>query len=264
MSKLLQILTMSGFIFAMNCFSAEAINIQIRDGVPVVDSVYVNGHGPYRFLVDTGATLNHIDLKLAKSIGLSETIHTELTTSVGVIPVSGGTGIEVVLGPARQDRQTFLFAGIDTVQKRWPDVQGMLGQEFLSHFDYFMDMRGKELQFGQHESGGKVVRASYQIDHGRPVISTSLGSLVLDSAALGLIRFGLTPDQITSELRTMSGTKQVGTVFSTLTIEGCSFWRGGATALPKSAEAGVDGLLPVGLFKSVYVSSSEGYVVFEK
>jgi hypothetical protein len=264
MKKMLQILAMSGFIFAANCFSAEAINIQIRDGVPVVDSVYVNGHGPYRFLVDTGATLNHIDLKLAKSIGLSETIHTELTTSVGVTPVSGGKGIEVVLGPVRQDSQTFLFAGIDTVQKRWPDIQGMLGQEFLSHFDYFVDIRAKELEFGRREVGGKVIRTRYEIDHGRPVISTSLGSLVLDSAALGLIRFGQASDQTTSLLRTMSGTTQVGTVFSTLTIGGCSFWRGEATALPKSAEASVDGLLPISFFKSVYVSSSEGYVVFEK
>lgn len=28
-------------------------------------------------------------------------------------------------------------------------------------------------------------------------------------------------------------------------------------------EAGVDGLLPLGLFKTVYVCNSEGYVVFE-
>jgi hypothetical protein len=64
-------------------------------------------------------------------------------------------------------------------------------------------------------------------------------------------------------LRTMSGTTQLGTVFSNLTIAGHSFWRGDAMALPQSAEAGTDGLLPTSLFKSIYVSNSGGYIVFE-
>lgn len=31
-----------------------AVKMQVRDGHPIVDGVYVNGNGPYRFLVDTG------------------------------------------------------------------------------------------------------------------------------------------------------------------------------------------------------------------
>jgi hypothetical protein len=64
-------------------------------------------------------------------------------------------------------------------------------------------------------------------------------------------------------MKTLSGTAQLGTVSSTLTIAVRTFWRGDAMVVPQSPEAGVDGLLPTSLFKSVYVSNSEGYVAFE-
>ena len=40
--------------------------MRVRDGRPIVDGVYVNGHGPYRFLVDTGTMRNLIDADLAR------------------------------------------------------------------------------------------------------------------------------------------------------------------------------------------------------
>jgi hypothetical protein len=48
-----------------------------------------------------------------------------------------------------------------------------------------------------------------------------------------------------------------------LSIEGRRVWRGDAVALPSRGEPGVDGLLPLRVFKAVYVCNSEGYVVFE-
>ena len=55
-----------------------SVKIDLIDGRPVVDGVYVNGHGPYRFLVDTATTSNHMESALAKSIGLTPTYRTEL------------------------------------------------------------------------------------------------------------------------------------------------------------------------------------------
>jgi hypothetical protein len=52
-------------------------------------------------------------------------------------------------------------------------------------------------------------------------------------------------------------------VYSKLVIEGRTFWRGEAVALPGSADRGVDGLLPTRMFKSIYVSNSEGFVVLQ-
>lgn len=262
MKKLLQTLMVFGFV-ASTCLNARAINLQIREGRPVVDGVYVNGQGPYRFLLDTGATLNHLDPKVSRSIGLTETFRTTLTSSAGVIPASGSKEIEVTLGTVVASNQTFLFAGLDAIQQTWPDVQGILGQEFLSRFDYVLDMRGKQLNFGLRPTDGKGLQVTYKIDHGRPMVSTSVGWLVLDSGVPRLVRFGVRGTEEGLAMRTVSGTTKVETVSSTLTIAGRSFWRGDAVAVPQAAENRPDGLLPAGLFKSIYVSNSEGYIVFE-
>lgn len=34
------------------------VKLQIREGRPIVDGIYVNGHGPYLFLIDTGTNVN--------------------------------------------------------------------------------------------------------------------------------------------------------------------------------------------------------------
>jgi hypothetical protein len=103
--------------------------------------------------------------------------------------------------------------------------------------------------------------------NGRTAVSTSLGDLVLDSGAVRLVLFGVAPDRPDkggkSYLRTISGAQIVGMVFSQLAIEGRDIWRGDAVAIPDRAEPGVAGLMPVNLFRAVYVSNSEGYVVFE-
>jgi hypothetical protein len=55
----------------------------------------------------------------------------------------------------------------------------------------------------------------------------------------------------------------VGMRSSTLAIENRTMWRGDAVAIRNQAEPGVAGLMPVSVFKAIYVCNSEGYVVFE-
>ncbi len=239
--------------------------MQVRDGHPIVDGVYVNGHGPYRFLVDTGADVNLIETNLARSIGLSATFRRQLASSAGVTVVPGGDGIEVLLDSVKAERQEFLFCGLEAFREHWPDIQGLLGQGFLSQFDYRLDLRGKRLAFGKQDPSG--TRARFRMIGGRPVVSTSLGDLVLDSGAERLVLFGVEPNMNPGdrrEMRTVAGYLRIGMVFSKpLAIEGRKIWRGNAVAIPKRNEPGVDGLLPLRLFNAVYVCNSEGYVVFE-
>jgi Aspartyl protease len=241
------------------------MRMQVRDGHPIVDGVYVNGHGPYRFLVDTGADVNLIETNLARSIGLSTTFRTQLASSSGVTVVPAADGIEVLLGSVKAERQEFLFCRLEAFRDRWPDIQGLLGQGFLARFDYRFDLRGKRLAFGKQDPSG--TRARFRMISGRPAVSTSLGDLVLDSGAERLVLFGVEPNVSRgdrSEMRTVAGSLQVGMVFSkTLTIGGRKIWRGDAVAIPNRDETGVDGLLPVRLFNVIYVCNSEGYVVFE-
>ncbi len=245
------------------------VKLQVRDGRPIVDGVFVNGHGPYRFLVDTGSNVNLIETGIAKKIGMNTTFQVELASAAGKVPASGSDGNEVSLDSAKADEQKFLFSELAAIHNASPDVQGVLGEWFLSRFDYTLDLKGKRLEFGKQDRSG--ARVPYKIVNARPVVSTSLGDLALDSGAGRLTLFGVRSDvrsdvggDFKSELRTVAGTQKIGLVSSKpLVIDGRKIWDGDAVAIPSRPEPGVDGLLPLGLFKTVYVCNSEGYVVFE-
>jgi hypothetical protein len=252
------------FFIIATCPLFAEVKVQLSGGQPIVGGVYVNGRGPYRFLVDTGTNVNMIDAKLARSIGLKATFRTPLTSSTGATSVSGGNGIEVLLDSAKAEAQEFLFLPLETIHDITPDVQGVLGQEFLSRFDYTLDLRGKRLEFGKQDRNG--TRAQFKMINAEPVVSTSLGNLILDSGAGQLVLFGIQPNGgygLKGELRTATGSQQIGLVSGKpLIIEGRKISRGDGVAIPDRTP-GVDGLLPLSLFKAIYFCNSQGYVVFE-
>jgi hypothetical protein len=206
--------------------------------------------------------MNHLEPGLAAEAGLRPTFRTELVSSLGSTLVPGIDGVTVELGGLRADRQQLLFGGIDALQGLSGGIQGILGQTFLSQFDYQIDLRGKRLSFGKLEAKGN--RAPLHSLQGRTVVATNLGNLILDSGAARLVLFGVEALLDGQNLmRTMAGSGWVGFVPSRLTIEGQHIWRGQAVAIQKQEQPGIAGLMPIHLFRAVYVCNSEGYLVFE-
>ncbi len=231
-----------------------------RDALPVVNSVFVNGQGPYRFLLDTGANLNLIDTTLARSLGMKETSQLQLLSSTGSASVSGSEPCILRTASVEAGGQPLLISDLQGIRRRWPGVQGVLGQAFLSRFDYLIRIDNGTVEFGARPPEG--VRTGFKRVNGRMVIPTSLGSLVLDSGADRLVRFGVqrtTP--ILGEVRTVTGTRQVGLVPSKLVISGRRVWSGDAIALGDTSASSIDGLVPLNLFKAVYICNSGGYVI---
>jgi len=239
------------------------LKLELRAGRPIVNNVYINGHGPYRFLVDTGATTNVMDRTLARSIGLRSTFQTRMTSSTSTVPASGADGVELRVGPITVERQPLLLTNADALHAIGRDINGVLGQTFLSRFDYLLDLRHQILALGVESGGRKGTRLPFETLDGRPVITTSLGSLIVDSGAHMLIRFRMTGSIADTTVITATGSVMVGTVFSALVIDGHPYWAGNALALPESPETGADGILPVATFKSVYVSNSARYLILE-
>lgn len=252
---------LAGFLSV--CPAPGAVRIHLIEGRPIVDGVRLNGHGPYRFLIDTGTTLNHFDPRLAKSVGLKATFRTDLVTSTGVLQAPGASGIEVMVDSVSVVNQKFLFAGIDALQERYPDVVGVLGQEFLSRFDYLLDLEHRRIEFGKSEAQAAKVRETMRTVAGRPVVETNLGGLVLDSGANHLTLFYADAVALTHRMITMTGSIAVGMISSKLMIGGRTFWNGEAVAIPRPAENETRGLMPANMFKTVYVSNSDGYVVLQ-
>jgi hypothetical protein len=241
----IQILICSLIITAAPLFGE--VKMQVRDGRPIVDGIYVNGHGPYRFLVDTGANVNLIEMGLAGKMGMNATFQVDLASAAGKTATQGSDGNEVVLDAVKAEGQKFLFSGLEAIHHLSPDIQGVLGQWFLFQFDYTLDLRGKRLEFGKQDRNG--MRSRFRMVNARPVVSTSLGDLALDSGSARLVLFGVQADVGSSfkgQLRTIAGSQQIGMASrKRLIIEGRRIWDGDAVAIPNRPEAGVDGLLPL-------------------
>lgn len=247
-------------ILTIALLPAAEIPLAVRQGRPVVDGVYVNGGGPYRFLVDTGAESSQLDRRLAKEIGLRPSFQVELVAAAGVRRVGGAGDVRLRLGTAEATGEV-LFTDMSTVREWAPDVQGVLGQSFLRRFDYRLDFRAGRMEFGGRERAG--IRAELEQGLAIPVVFTSLGRLAVDTGTERLIVFGEARGRAMI-LRTATGVAAAGVARTKpLLIEGFTVRTPGAYSVSRPEGMSVDGLLPGSLFPSIYLCNSQGYIVFE-
>jgi hypothetical protein len=228
---------------------------------PVVNGVYLNGQGPYRFLIDTGAKRNQVDFELARKLGLNPTFRVQMTTAAGTTTsVRAGRLAELTLGPAHAANQEFLFIRLHAVCTLSKDIQGVLGQQFLAHFDYLLDLGGKILSINAPVPPGDHIPA--ELIDGRMAIVTSQGRLVFDSGSNTLILFHTgSSSNATTSMRTALGFTSVhagGRV--RVRVADREFEAAHSVILPRPA-AKEDGLLPACVFDSIYVSNSGRYIV---
>lgn len=243
-----------------------SVKLQLRNGRPIVDGVYINDHGPFRFLLDTGSNINLIDASLAGRIGLVATSHVELASAAGRTSAGQSDGNHIVLDTAAASDQRFLISSLDAIHASSPDVQGVLGNWFLARFDFLLDFQSRILRFTDTSASGDLdgLRVGIHLVNLRPVLSTSLGNLVLDSGQDQVVLFGVHPDddrEFGYQLRTVAGGQLVGkSPHQRLTIAGKTIWSGDAVAISARPEPEIDGLLPLNIFKALYICNSGGYV----
>jgi hypothetical protein len=239
------------------------IALQMMNGRPIIGGVMVNGHGPYRFVIDTGSNVDLIESGLAASIGLVANYKSELSSASGSAAVVGSAENTIAIeGSTAANHQLLILSDLTSVHRLSRDIRGVLGQAFLSNFDYLLDLRNKRIEFGKRDWQG--TRVSFRVLNARPVVPTRLGDLVLDSGTAYLVLFRAAAEisaGAKSEYQTLAGSEEVQMISTgPLNIGGRTFESGEAVAVPSRTEPGIDGLLPAGLFKSVFVCNSEGYI----
>jgi hypothetical protein len=238
-----------------------SLRMIILSGRPVVDGVYLNGQGPFRFLVDTGAQTNQVDASIAKKIGLKPTFRIMIATVAGTARVPGGRVAELALGPAIASNQEFLFTGLEGIHQLSSGIEGVIGEEFLSHFDYLLDFAGRRITFGAVEPEGGSRTVLNRID-GRPALETDKGTLVLDSGTEIAILYTSSVERSGGRVATASGGTRVSQA-SDLKFRVA----GHAYSILAAAVSGVslqeDGVLPAAIFHSVYVSNSGRFLVLD-
>lgn len=102
----------------------------------VVVEVYINGKGPYAFILDTGASVTNISGELADSLGLALTAGPEITAGGGKLKTSVGMLSEVKLGNDKEKNLTVLVVGyLDMLSKATgKKIDGVLGYDFMKHY----------------------------------------------------------------------------------------------------------------------------------
>lgn len=243
---------------------AEPHNISklfLISGRPVVDGVFINGNGPYRFLLDTGAQSNQLEAGLARKLGVVPTYRVQMDTAGGAVMVGGAKIRTMSVGTVEAGDQEVLMTSLEGIHELSQDIHGVLGQEFLSHFDYLLDLRGRRLTFGALQTAG--TKTTFENMKGRIGLQTSAGKLILDSGVDLLVLFRAPDRGMTSQLVTASGTTDIRSAGTVRLRLGDREYKRAAIYAPGDFETNEKGLLPLSLFRSVFVSNSGGYVVLD-
>ncbi len=113
---------------------ASGIALEGRLGVMTTPKVYVNGKGPYRFLVDTGASVTSLSERLAQQLALK----TQLDPTLRV----AGLGGQTVARRSQLERlnlQTLQFSKLNVLVVNSPvfqtvGIDGIIGQDILNRY----------------------------------------------------------------------------------------------------------------------------------
>jgi len=251
----------------------------------IVTSVLVNGTGPFDFVFDTGASSTVIDSELAKQLSLSVLESESLHTVTGSKTVSRYQIDSLGLGPKSVRSLTVLCAESLDIHAISPKVRGVLGQNFLSRFDFILNYRDQRIEFEEGgEYAGKLqgARLPVERDRGRILITTQLSSprkraskLVMDSGVSSVVVFTATTKNADLEIESdVNGGVNASTILGNQTISTGRLrklqigtekfsWlpvrvvdnRAVVLARPE------DGLLPTSLFRSIYFNNTQNYVI---
>ena len=166
-----------------------------RDGAVVVP-VFVDHSGPFRFLVDTGSTSSAISDTVAAELGLRPVAKAELASASGRVMLPVVRLGRTVVGTAERDGLLASLLRSEDLEQLTAGVQGVLGQDFLSGFDYTLDYRRGRFTWGVDPVfGNGGTRLALTPSRGRVVVELPQGSgrgvvrLVPDSGSAVLVVF---------------------------------------------------------------------------
>jgi hypothetical protein len=261
----------------------------------VVIPVKINHAGPFDFMMDTGSQITVIDPSLASQLDLKPQARVGLVSVANyaqsslAVPDSLEADSHVVAKPLA------IIQDLGQIRAADPRIRGVLGENFLAHFDLLIDYREKLLCLDETKAMGKTMRGEriplVTPQHPenelpfteRLVISVHLSDtgnrpilLQPDSGSDGPILY---PGSKEKDLPLLArATLQGGDAsnaqraFAVLppqdmrignrTLSGISFVTPVSVGknVPRPVE---DGLLPTVLFQRVYISYADHYAVFD-
>jgi hypothetical protein len=297
------ILLATGFTFTSIFGLADAhcpanvttLHPRIVAGAFLVIPVKINQTGPYDFVVDTGSQLNVIDPALATQLKVKAQGTVGVFASAVFSRASVAALDSLEAGPHLVSKPLFLIENLEPIQSADHKIRGIVGENFLSHFDVLIDYSRRLLCLDQakllqeHLRGDRIpLAASRHPDTGttlfpRLLISVKLSDtgtrpilLQLDSGSDGPMLFAGNRElekPILGRARLQNpGVDEARRAFALLPPQnvriGNRVLREVHFMTPVHSDWDVperdeDGMLPTLLFQRVFVSHADHYVIFD-
>lgn len=254
------------------------VQFQILQKAMVAVPVFINGRGPFEFLLDTGTETSLIDPALARDLGLSATDHLTLYTPNGEKTLARAFLPKVTLGTVSGNNLEVLVDRSEAITNLGSKLRGVLGQNFLSQFDLLLDYKQKLLTLFAGPSPDEAIAGThipFHLEHGTPLLIAkgSNGAdlrLLLDSGSSNFWLFTREASGFLNDPAGRSATLQtaakatpaISGMVRVLSLGDTRLRNVPALLTEKLAqESTVDGLLPTCLFQTVYFNNREGYAI---
>ena len=253
---------------------AQAHPLAVKGPLAIAE-VMLNGKGPFRMVIDTGASSCSFTSAVAKVIGAKPEFRV-VNITPGNSTISPATGaIEVAMGNRVESGVQFYWQDSYLSKELGLDVVGVLGQSFLSRFDYTLDYQARQIVIGEPAPSRRKpgMRLAFERAEGRMIVRASNREdgqlrLVLDSGAsnLSLWHSSIRRGHEVGTAVTYAGRQTVALGKMAYLELGEKLIANIDVVIPGQESAvtrednGEDGLLPAALFRSVYVSNSQSFV----
>jgi predicted aspartyl protease len=236
---------------------------------PVFADVFVGTHGPYRFLVDTGAQTSLIDPKLATELGLHGQFTVDVVTQYGTQHAPALKTGELRIGERTLPETELAIHDVRELRRLDRSVRGLLGIDALRDSSFTLSPSTGRLEFTAERPAGEVV-PFYRVE-GRLALKARMGSevltLILDSGSTNVVLFRrpeamARTSSVSAAFGTVDGARR--TVPTTWTAD-MFFDRLRVGMLPaaiverKGGQAA--GLLPASVFRAVHIDQEHSLAV---
>jgi hypothetical protein len=121
----------------------EGLRPRIVAGALLVIPVKINQSGPFQFMVDTGSQLNVIDPALAAQLNLKSQSTVGLVATAAYSQATVGVLDSLQAGSQLVLKPLVVVQDLGPIQAADPRIRGVLGENFLAHFNVLIDyLRG--------------------------------------------------------------------------------------------------------------------------
>jgi predicted aspartyl protease len=118
----------------------------VRDSLVVIP-VVLNGHGAYRFMLDTGATHTILSSAVANQLHVPAGRPWTIFTAGGTVPATVRMLETVQIGNVRLTQVSIAVADFELF--RTLRIDGIIGADYLKQFKISIDYAHRELTIGQ-------------------------------------------------------------------------------------------------------------------